>query len=140
MAGPSRTAEKGARLLREDGQALVELALVLPLLALLLWGVLEFGLLLDTYLAVTHAAREGARVGVLEGVGDAQILQRIRDSAPQLKPERLEVSIQPPEGERRSGDPLTVQVRYRYTVLVPGLAPWVGPELWLTGRFTMRVE
>lgn len=113
---------------------------MLPLLALLLWGVLEFGLLLDTYLAVTHAAREGARVGVLGGVRDHQILHRIRDSAPQLQPERLKVTIQPPEGQRHPGDLLTVQVRYQYTVLVPVLARWLGPELWLTGRFTMRVE
>ena len=49
----------------ERGQAIVELALTLPLLMLILLGVFDFGLLFQQYEVVTNAAREGARLAVL---------------------------------------------------------------------------
>jgi hypothetical protein len=49
----------------ERGQAVIELALTLPLLLLIVLGVFDFGLLFQKYEVVTNAAREAARVGVL---------------------------------------------------------------------------
>lgn len=49
----------------ELGQAIVEFALVLPILVVLLFGIIEFGRLLSTVSAVTSAAREGARVAAV---------------------------------------------------------------------------
>ena len=49
----------------EHGQAIVELALTLPLLLLVVLGVFDFGLMFQRFEVVTNAAREGARVGVL---------------------------------------------------------------------------
>jgi Flp pilus assembly protein TadG len=49
----------------ESGQAIIELALTLPLLLLIIMGVFDFGLMFQRYEVVTNAAREGARVGVL---------------------------------------------------------------------------
>ena len=49
----------------EQGQAVIELALTLPLLLLVLLGIFDFGLMLQRYEIVTNAAREGARAGVL---------------------------------------------------------------------------
>lgn len=54
---------------KESGQALVEFALVLPLLLLLVFGIIEFGRIFQASLVVSHAAREGARQGVVEDVG-----------------------------------------------------------------------
>ncbi len=48
---------------RSRGQALVELALTLPILILLVMGTVDFGRALDTYIAMVGAAGEGARVG-----------------------------------------------------------------------------
>ncbi len=45
------------------GQSLVELALLLSLLLTLLTGMVEFGYLLNQYITVVDAAREGARFG-----------------------------------------------------------------------------
>jgi Flp pilus assembly protein TadG len=58
----------------QEGQAIIELALTLPLLLLVVFGVFDFGFLFQRYEVVTNAAREGARVGVLPGysVTDAQ--------------------------------------------------------------------
>ena len=46
----------------EDGAALVEMALVTPLLLLLLFGIIEFSWLFSQNLDVRHGAREGARL------------------------------------------------------------------------------
>jgi Flp pilus assembly protein TadG len=58
----------------ETGQAIIELALTLPLLLIIVLGIFDFGFMFQRYEVVTNAAREGARVGVLPGysVGDAQ--------------------------------------------------------------------
>lgn len=45
------------------GQSLVEMALVLPVLALLVIGTLEFGFVFDHHLTLEYATREGARTG-----------------------------------------------------------------------------
>ena len=49
----------------EEGQDLIEYALVLPLLLLLFLGIIEFGILTFDYNTVANAAREGARAGIL---------------------------------------------------------------------------
>jgi Flp pilus assembly protein TadG len=49
----------------EEGQAIVEMALTLPLLLLVVLGVFDFGLLFQRFEVVTNAAREGARLAVL---------------------------------------------------------------------------
>jgi Flp pilus assembly protein TadG len=49
----------------ESGQAIIELALTLPMLLVIVLGIFDFGLMFQRYEVVTNAAREGARVGVL---------------------------------------------------------------------------
>lgn len=51
----------------EDGQALAEFALLVPLLFLIVAGIVEFGRAWNIKIAVTDAAREGARYAVLSG-------------------------------------------------------------------------
>jgi hypothetical protein len=50
---------------KQKGQAMAELALVLPILLLVVFGMIEMARLVQTYLAVQHAAREGARYAVV---------------------------------------------------------------------------
>ena len=48
---------------REEGQAIVELALIMPVFMLLLLGILEFGMAFDHLITISYASREGARTG-----------------------------------------------------------------------------
>lgn len=48
---------------KTSGQSFVELMIVLTVLALLLTGIVEFGLLFNAYLHILDGAREGARLG-----------------------------------------------------------------------------
>jgi Flp pilus assembly protein TadG len=50
------------RLGKEEGTALVELALVLPLLMMLLLGMLDFGKAFNSWIDETHMANVGARL------------------------------------------------------------------------------
>src|SRR5262249_32923886 len=50
---------------RDNAQAVVEMALMLPLLAVLLTGVFEFGMVLYAHVQVSNAAREAARAASL---------------------------------------------------------------------------
>jgi Flp pilus assembly pilin Flp len=53
----------------EDGAAAVEFALLLPLLVLLLFGIIQFGIAFNARIQATNAAREAARTAVI-GVDD----------------------------------------------------------------------
>ncbi len=50
---------------REDGQALVELALVIPLLLIILFGIVDFGIALNQYNDTTNLANLGARAAAV---------------------------------------------------------------------------
>jgi Flp pilus assembly protein TadG len=63
----------------EKGSELIEFALVAPVLILLLAGIFDFGMMFRSFEAVTNAAREGARVGVLPGYADADVQTRVND-------------------------------------------------------------
>jgi Flp pilus assembly protein TadG len=60
----------------QRGNAVIELALTLPLLLAVVMGVADFGLMFQRFEVVTNAAREGARVGVLPGYGMAYAIPR----------------------------------------------------------------
>jgi hypothetical protein len=68
-----------ARPRHDRGQAVIEMALTLPLLLLILMGIFDFGFQFQRYEVVTNAAREGARVGVLPEYGPDDAKQRAAD-------------------------------------------------------------
>jgi Flp pilus assembly protein TadG len=61
---------------RESGQALIELALVAPIIILLLAGLVQFALIFETQIGIDNAIREAARRGATQDtpdVGTAQL-------------------------------------------------------------------
>jgi hypothetical protein len=72
---------------RERGAALVEFALVAPVLLLLIFGAFEYGMFFKDYLTVANTTRTGARVGSAAGSSadaDYQILQAVKAAATAL--------------------------------------------------------
>lgn len=61
------TATPGGTVARQEGQAMVEFAMMLPLLLVLAIGILEFGMLFKDHVGIHYAAREGARAGAAAG-------------------------------------------------------------------------
>lgn len=65
---------------KEAGAALVEFALIAPLLILLVLGIVEFGWLFGQYNDVRHGAREGARYASVNAADSGTIVGYICDS------------------------------------------------------------
>lgn len=79
-----RTAARGParRLSGEEGVAALELALVLPLLAAILFGIIAFGAMLSFRQTLSQAAAEGARAAAVAppGMADELRLARAQDA------------------------------------------------------------
>lgn len=123
----------------DRGQAIVEMALVLTVLLLLLTGIIEFGRILSAQLIVSHASREGARIGVL-GKTDAEITQRVLDAAGVLDESKIRVDITPPQSGRVRGAELRVEVSYLVDIVVPLLSDILTNPYPVRGVTVMRVE
>ena len=66
----------------ESGAAIVELAIILPVLVLLAIGVAEFGRVYLTSITVANASTAGSQYASLNsGINDAAIIQAVRDDA-----------------------------------------------------------
>ena len=121
------------------GQALVELALALPLLLLVLMGTMECGRIFHAYLVITNASREGARAGVT-GAPDSEIREKVKEAAASLGLTDAQISIAPDESVRERGVPLTVRVDYSLALVAPVLDGIVTNPYPLSATTTMRVE
>ncbi|OAA93725.1 TadE/TadG family type IV pilus assembly protein [Clostridium coskatii] len=123
----------------EKGQALVEFAIILPILLLIVMGIVQFGMVVNSYITIENASREGARAGII-GSTDQEIQYLIVTTSPNLDPKNLTVTITPSESSRRSGDSLIVKVTYKYNLTVPIISSLFNNVIVLNGQTTMRVE
>ena len=130
------------------GQALVEFSIILPVFFLLVAGMFDFGLGIYSDLTLVNAAREGARLGVIEPGDTTAIESRVRSMAGNLDLSKLNVTVrcERPSGSTftacgtdpwRPGDATLVRVDYKYTVFFPLL---FGTELPLSSEARMRIE
>ncbi|MCL5985847.1 MAG: pilus assembly protein [Actinobacteria bacterium] len=117
----------------ENGASAVEFAIILPLLVVLIFGIVEFGIAYNNYLAITHAAREGARVAAVD-LTNPDLENIIRERAYPVTPDVISVST--PEGVK-IGDPVVVEITYTIHIEIPFVGSWDIP---LTSRATMRLE
>jgi len=127
---------------QKKGQGLVEMAIVLPLLLLILFGIIEFGRVMSAGIMVTHVARDGARYGVV-GASDSDIVQRIQtQSAAALydptNPSKLIIDINR-SGPTRGGD-IEVNVTYAVDLYIPLVSGITGNPIIVHGNSVMRVE
>ena len=112
----------------------MELALCLPLLALVCAGLVETSLVALDQVRVWHAAREAARAAAVEPDPSAA-----EEAAERSGLRGLEVSVEPASEERSPGRPATVKVSYRYDSRIPilGLA---FESVVLDAQATTRIE
>lgn len=123
----------------EKGQSLVELAVILPVVMLVLMGIIEFGIMLNCYLKVENAAREGARSGIVNS-SNLEIKNSIIRISPDLKAENLTLIVTPAETYRRPGETLTVSINYKYEMTVPIISNIFGRTVDLEAKTSMRIE
>jgi len=104
---------------RDRAQALVEFALVLPVLLVLALAIVELSELGVARLALEHAAAEGARTGALTK-DDRLIRASVTAAAVPLDTHNVDVAIDPPAVQRGSDPRGTLLfVRLRYVIAAP---------------------
>lgn len=123
----------------ERGQALVEMALVLPLFFLLLFGVVEMGRVGYAYITVNNAAREGGRIASFGGT-DLEINSSINNASVSLDPAKLTITITPPQSLRLSGQEITVQVSYPVQLIIPIISNVMPNPVVVSASIIMRKE
>ncbi|HEY0829299.1 MAG TPA: TadE/TadG family type IV pilus assembly protein [Bacilli bacterium] len=122
----------------EQGQSIVEFALLLPVLLLLLCGTIDFGRILYTYMNMNMATQEAVRLGGL-GSGDAEIRAFTLDYLDPADPAAVVVNITPAQASRDSGDYVTVTVSTPYEYMTPVISS-ILPALTINTDSTIRVE
>ncbi len=127
------------RATNERGSTLVEMALVTPLFLWFLLGIIEFGMMINAYVTVQHAAREGVRLGIT-GADDSAIVARVEAAAIPLQPSLIDVTVTPAEDLRERGEPLTVAVSYEYTLMTPLVSSIAGSTITISSALDMRME
>ncbi|HWP97461.1 MAG TPA: TadE/TadG family type IV pilus assembly protein [Syntrophomonadaceae bacterium] len=122
----------------EKAQAMVEMALALPVLILLSLGIFDFGRVFGSYLVVNNLAREGARYGVV-GHSDSEILAAVNSEAAFLDITRLTVTPTP-AGSRARGTTLKISVSYTVPLVMPLVDYMIPNPFPLSSSCYMRVE
>jgi Flp pilus assembly protein TadG len=123
----------------DRGQSLVEFALCAVLFLLLLFGTIEFGLVIYRYNMVSNLAQEGARYASVHGTSSlspassaaVQTYVQSRSTIPGVT-----VTTTPAPSALSPGDTVTVQVQTNYTVLT-GLLPQLNMTLRSTAKMVM---
>jgi Flp pilus assembly protein TadG len=138
---------RGPSLGDESGAALVEFALVVPLLVILLFGMLDFGKAFNYWIDETHLSHQASRwAAVNKNPGPGATLQEsihqradtaeLRNGGTSSVPSALQVCISFPNGTSNVGDPVRVSVTTTYNFMT--LLNLAGKSL--TATSTMRLE
>jgi hypothetical protein len=139
----------------EKGTTTVETAIIIMLLLTLIFGIVEFGLLLFDKQILTNAGREGARAGIVVGLGrssgdDAEYLTVSKDVASGFCADHLvtfgsvDLNLYASyddadgSGNPSRGDDLTVSLTYDYNFLLLS-ALGIGP-ITLNAVSIMKLE
>jgi len=150
--------EKFRLLRKSDGAAAVEFAIILPLFITLVFGIIEFSLIMYNKAMITNASREGARFGILFAVpiktgeelqteietkvesyltnpsGNWKLVSFGNSAAPI-------VAVDPPEVDVSGDYFIEVTVRYPYDfLLMPSFVPGLPTTMDIESTTSMRME
>ena len=121
----------------QKGQSVTEFALALPILALLLFAVIQFGITFNNYVTLTDATRAGARKAAVsreQSNPSSLTTTAVRNSAANLTQSNLNVSV---TSTWQPGADVTVTATYPYKIKLLGIPLKQG---FLKSTTTERVE
>ena len=132
----------------QRGAAAVEFALLVPFLCLLLFGVVDFGYMLNRDTMINNAAREGVRTASVGG-SSAEVIQTVKNFLPAM-PGKLTVTVTctKPAGTActsydtgaESGGTAIVKVTYLHRWITPVGSMFGGDTIGLVKTSRMRIE
>jgi Flp pilus assembly protein TadG len=135
---------------KNKGVSAVEFAIVLPILMIITFGIIEFGLLLFDKQVITNASREGARAGIVArfdpNTGEPNPLSNgeinaIVNNYVGNHLVSLGGATTPNTLVTRNGNDLTVTINYNYSFLVlPKFVTSLTGNINLVAATVMRME
>lgn len=120
------------------GQSIVELAMILPIIIILLFGIFEFGRVFNAHMVIANASRQGARVGSV-GATVTEVESTVRTNASSLTLSDLTIVVST-TGSGGRGETITVTVGYDINVSIPFVNLAVGNPVHLESAMSMRIE
>lgn len=140
MNGEILTFRRGA--LGNRGQSLVEFAIALPVLLAIVIGIFEFGMAWNQRQVITNAAREGARVAVLENMDDDDVENAVANylTNANLDPDLASLSYDNAGVSGDYGQPTTVNLSYPYEFrfIGPIVALLQGDDSAMAGTISLQ--
>ena len=126
---------------RERGAALLEAAITVPIILLISVGIFEFGRAYQTWQVLTNAAREGARMAVIDGPTDTEVRARVNSyltggGLTSLSADKIVVNRTVPFNGTATASQVTVNYPFNFIVLNP-VVRLVRPTSTLGGSLTM---
>lgn len=100
----------------ETGQTATEFALVLPVLALILFAIIQFGLVFNDYIALTDATRAGGRKATVSRHDPNRVEtveSAVEAAAVDLETAKLDVQV---ASTWEPGEDVTVTSQYPYSI------------------------
>lgn len=130
---------------REDGQNLVEFALVVVMLLLLAVGIVEFGRAWNLYQIMTNAAREGARLASLPNgfATSTAVTDRVKNylATGNVNPDQASITIGGAGVDGSTGSQVSVSVSYPYSFLYVGpVIRMINPSATAGSDITIQVQ
>jgi Flp pilus assembly protein TadG len=124
-----------------SGASAVEFAVVAPVFFLVVLGIIEFGRMVMVQQVITNAAREGARIAVLDSATAAKVTQRVTDylSAARLSGATISISPNPPTSAKYD-EQVSVEVRIPFSAVSAMSRPFLSKATVLTANSVMRRE
>jgi Flp pilus assembly protein TadG len=116
---------------------MVEFALVLPLLLVIMFAVVQFGIVYNDYVTLTDATRAGARKGAVSRLAAdpaGATVAAVENSASGLDLAELDVDV---VSTFQQGQDVTVEATYPYEINLLGIHVASGT---LSSKTTERVE
>jgi len=125
----------------EQGQALLEFALVAIFLVLVLFGIMDFSRLFFAYATMSNGAREGARFAITHPGQDTEIEERTREMLVLIGGEATIEVEYPDEGtdDCPTGREVLCRVQVRVSSHLDVWTPLI-PELDVLAQATMHIE
>ncbi len=133
---------KAIKSLRRDerGQAIVELAITLPLLLLLLCGIIEMSWICANKLLIANLCRESTRYGITYAVDNSDMIKtRALEMATDYMRDDLDVQVTyTAPADFRNGD-LIVLVRYEMPTITPLMGAILGNTFHIESACEMKI-
>lgn len=157
VAGHPRRTRSRTRPRDERGAIAVEFALIMPVLLMLVFGILEFGFMINRDMVVGNASRDGARTASLNGtyaeiqstIASELSASGIPSAAPQTT---ISIDCRKPAGapcnatsgnytaQAVPGSTAIIKVTYQHTLITPFISSILGSAVTLEQKTEMRVE